>query len=321
MSQVDKTQTRSLIRNQWNETISSMGGKDLTRFLRHSWISRFGDVKSHSLYHELIEQIKSNKQNAIQFVSDCHTDAEQYNIILGDAESDYPSEARLYIDGIVKYYRSTPAIPLILAARRSLNNTHFISALKAINAFVFRYSEVMNLNPSGMESILYRLAEETNDHHIKKINQRVIKNNIRDVLSGHLPSDEQVETALEHLEFDNPPALWTLYQLELLKNPDSVLDLKSLSVEHILPDNPDSKEWPNAKKIEKFTFLIGNLTLISKKSNSSLGNKSFIKKKPVYLKSGIYINRYFKPVTEWNVATLESRRDRLIGDIINTISI
>ena len=97
-----------------------------------------------------------------------------------------------------------------------------------------------------------------------------------------------------------------------------------LSIEHILPQNPErSSEWMasfNDEQREKLTNKLGNLMLINGKKNSKLGRKQFKEKKDIYFKSSIdaipyngFINKY----NNWNTTELEENHQKQI-DVIKS---
>lgn len=77
----------------------------------------------------------------------------------------------------------------------------------------------------------------------------------------------------------------------LFHNPDQRMNLESLSVEHILPQNPGaSSQWRkdfNDAERGKLVDLLGNLVLITAKKNSAQGNVDFALKKAKYFVSKI----------------------------------
>jgi len=93
------------------------------------------------------------------------------------------------------------------------------------------------------------------------------------------------------------------------------------SIEHILPQKI-TKEWKkqiprkDLEKIINYLHRLSNLTLIVKKDNSKLSNKSFDDfKSKTYKDSHLSINKYFQNINSWNINELEKRwsylRDRI----------
>lgn len=81
---------------------------------------------------------------------------------------------------------------------------------------------------------------------------------------------------------------YALLRLELLASElDQPRFIKAKSVEHVLPQDPDTGgEWAKTHdltKIDEYVHSIGNLVLLSKGRNSSASNKEFSEKKTKYL--------------------------------------
>ena len=87
-----------------------------------------------------------------------------------------------------------------------------------------------------------------------------------------------------------------------------------VNLEHILPQNP-SKGWSTIPKDEQEAYVnrIGNLTLLSKKIHSDLGNDSFPFKKKYYKKSKFLITSQIAKETTWDKSTIESRQKKMAG--------
>ena len=84
--------------------------------------------------------------------------------------------------------------------------------------------------------------------------------------------------------------------------------IKGYSVEHIMCQvNNQNNDRLN---------IIGNFTLITGVTNSSLGAKPFEEKKEGYEKSNLWINKYFSDKEKWDETDIDLRTDYLIDLII-----
>jgi hypothetical protein len=84
--------------------------------------------------------------------------------------------------------------------------------------------------------------------------------------------------------------------------------IKGYSVEHIMCQvNNQNNDRLN---------VIGNFTLITGVTNSSLGAKPFEEKKEGYEKSNLWINKYFSDKEKWDETDIDLRTDYLIDLII-----
>ena len=98
----------------------------------------------------------------------------------------------------------------------------------------------------------------------------------------------------------------------------------TISIEHILPQKPNANsQWVrdfNEEQRNYYTHRIGNLCLIGRKKNSSLGNLDYQEKLKRYFEKNIgsfaHTQRIYKNYpTEWTPATVEENQQRVINDI------
>lgn len=113
-----------------------------------------------------------------------------------------------------------------------------------------------------------------------------------------------------------------LLKLEYLMSDNTVhiTDYKNISVEHVLPQNPEeNSKWKRTfseKQREFWTNKLANLVLIGQKKNSALGNLDFAEKKDKYLKSRMDVFKASKVFlggkSEWTPQVLERRQKELV---------
>ncbi|GEM50765.1 hypothetical protein EB1_05550 [Empedobacter brevis NBRC 14943 = ATCC 43319] len=113
------------------------------------------------------------------------------------------------------------------------------------------------------------------------------------------------------------------YEYLLGDNTVHLSNYKTISVEHILPQNPvETSEWKkifNEEDREKLTHKLGNLILISKKKNSLLSNLDFSEKKNRYFNGRIDIfpsGKIFTKQIDWNPALINERQDTMISELV-----
>lgn len=96
----------------------------------------------------------------------------------------------------------------------------------------------------------------------------------------------------------------------------SEFDFSSVNIEHILPQKPD-KEWGlKPKDIKAYVNKLGNLTLVHKKINSSIGNKVIKEKIDVLSQSGVrmtikLVEHFKENKYKWDEAEIDRRHDEL----------
>jgi uncharacterized protein with ParB-like and HNH nuclease domain len=113
-------------------------------------------------------------------------------------------------------------------------------------------------------------------------------------------------------------ARYLLLKVDMLSNSvDSPYIYPSMiTIEHILPQNPsDNSQWKkdfSDEQREEWTDKIGNLTLLSRRKNTSQGNLDYEKKVEKYFKNNIEtfpsIIKLFQENKEWKLANLQKRQ-------------
>lgn len=144
--------------------------------------------------------------------------------------------------------------------------------------------------------------------------------------SARFPRDKEVRSTLRerdmyHIRRKNRDYMFR--QLEGFNNRETV-DLSTLTVEHIFPQNPaeawrrDMDDDEFARFADLYLHRLGNLTLSG--NNGKLGNKAFIEKRDMnqgggeqgYVYSRLFLNRDLHSLDHWDEQAFEARTDRLI---------
>ncbi len=73
----DKT-ARQLVRQHWNTLLRQMGRRDVSRFLRHLWVSMYGDLKAEGLYSAIKKNLEHKSITSIDFAEQCAEECEAY---------------------------------------------------------------------------------------------------------------------------------------------------------------------------------------------------------------------------------------------------
>ena len=100
-----------------------------------------------------------------------------------------------------------------------------------------------------------------------------------------------------------------------------------ITIEHILPQNPlDSSQWKkdfSDEERELWTDKIGNLTLLSRRKNTSQGNLDFNKKVEKYFKKNIEtfpsIIKLFQENKDWKISNLQNRQEKVVELLLDNI--
>jgi uncharacterized protein with ParB-like and HNH nuclease domain len=98
---------------------------------------------------------------------------------------------------------------------------------------------------------------------------------------------------------------------------------ETISIEHILPQNPSAASaWTanfTQQDREEWTNRLGNLVVISRRKNSSQGNKDFIDKKETYFKGNIELFsnsiRIFNKYSSWTPRELMENHNAVVNKV------
>jgi hypothetical protein len=299
---------RNSIRKYWDGMIEGMGRRDIGQFLRHAWVSKYGDLKSQDLFTALKTDIEAKKISSLDFAKSCAEDCVLY-IELLNANPEELETAAPYIKVLVRDLNFDITLPLLLSAHTKFSNSDLEKVAKWLLVFVTRYTIILGLDPSGLETVLYALARDTRT-------QPVISN-IKDTLRRKAPNDDQIEAVKnEDLILEPYDAVYMLTCLaNLMQGKTKELQLKEANVEHIFPQNP-SGEWKNAGELEPFLWHLGNLTMLGERLNTKVANLGFDKKKGTYAKSELEMAKQVAAYKVWDVAAVLDRAKKMLPLIV-----
>lgn len=86
-------------------------------------------------------------------------------------------------------------------------------------------------------------------------------------------------------------------------------------VEHIYPQTPATGPWPNHRSM---IDRLGNLTLLSKRLNTSVKNADFsTKKEEAYKESDVLMTQELLDIDEWNADAIDTRQRELAAWIFD----
>lgn len=94
--------------------------------------------------------------------------------------------------------------------------------------------------------------------------------------------------------------------------------------EHVLPQNPNVKsQWRKdfvSEELERYTYKIGNGTLLLDKINRSASNKDFNDKKDLLIGSDIPENKVIANNKKWTIKEIDKRTARIGEKIIEYLN-
>ena len=291
--------TREEIIDLWLEVLQIESDAPLKAFLRHFWISRYGDVKTQSLFREIKSTITNQEINSLELSRTLRDSANVYHeIISGSSDSEVASQH--FCDAVD--LGANILLPLLLSICETFETeNHAPSAEAVLNTFV-RHSVVGKLENSRMENVVYRLARE--------VRQGVSKNQLVQQLREFAPSNEEFTRAFSRVSIPRrATARYVLRKLELDRRNTEELNVAAPSrvhVEHIYPQTPIT-----GRRLEQHGQIIdriGNLTLLSGRINRAIRNSVFEEKVPFYRESELLLTRELTEFDHWSSQEIVERQ-------------
>lgn len=314
----------AIIRDNIDSTSKDL---DIDTFLLHVWLSKYEFTTTKTLFKKFKKGI--SKADAKMFLDDLVTDSSTYKNIF-DTETRRWNKNELPIKkslSILYGFNVTQQTPMVLSIMREYNSKRLKfkfakEALEAIEHFHYIFTAITSQRSSGGVASMYsqyaRKLSEAKDESVRLAVIRELRQRMRE----RIPTYDEFLAAFKTLEFTNGYTKqkriiqYTLSKIDEYFNKSGVaINYDSMTLEHILPQNPSNK----SKNHDDYYGTIGNLILLDEKTNNALGNKTFITKKSVFQKSSIYLDDIIKKAPDWTVAEIGKRTEYYAKVAYNTV--
>jgi Protein of unknown function DUF262/Protein of unknown function (DUF1524) len=309
---------RRLVRQNWNSMLTALGKRDVSRFLRHLWVSRYGDLKAEGLFAAIKRELEENKLDSVSFAIQCADECDDYVALL-DVNVPMRSKGGLEdLTGIVKYLQIASAPPLLLSGYRCLDRSDFERLLHAIVSTHIRYVVATNQNPLDMETRLYEAARLIRASRATGSQSAAILTLAKAKLKELAVADAKVKHASAEIFLERAEGLWMMTQMaNSMQSRTKEVGMDRANLEHVFPQNPKEADWPNASDLEPLTWHIGNLTILGEKLNQKAQNKSFADKSARhYSKSEIEMTKELLKFRSWTEADVLNRAKLLVKVLV-----
>jgi uncharacterized protein with ParB-like and HNH nuclease domain len=306
------------IQVHWTEMFSILENADnaslVVTFIRHYWSSIYGLTRERVLYDEIKKRITS-KQRAVDLSKNLASNARVYNALLDPSHSfwqDFSMETRNNVS-YLNLFGMVQVRPLLLAILGKFKKSDTEKAIKFLVASSVRFLIHGGLGGGALETAYSERAKDINDGNITTTKLLV------DKMKSVIPSDAEFEDSFKVASVSKQSlARHYLIILEQFSNgatkPELIpnTDTTAVNLEHILPKAPDRKAWNfEPEKVWALHNRLGNLTLLSTKINSEVGNSSFDVKKKVYEKSEFNLTKNLKRFKSWGEKEINQRQEEM----------
>ena len=238
---------------------------------------------------------------------------------------------RSRFDALATVLEQSYCFPLLHAAT-SLEPVTYVKVCDVLERFAFRYGVVVRAPIYALEPIfgshIQTLRRAPEDFRVSTLKDDLSK------LIAEFAGDNLFKERLLAMEYGRDtkkPLRYALIMIEHMSrwyddNPQGapvcrdltrVVDFKSITLEHIEASNSENID----PELTPFVNSLGNLTVMSEAENFAVANKSFDRKRTVFARSSLAINRSIGEYEEWNLESFKARRQDLLDRCMTIFSI
>lgn len=305
-----------VVRDGWMQTLGALEmtteAATFTMFLRHYWSSKHGLTRERELYKSIKEQI-TNETTAVSLIGELQVAGRYYAAIQSSDHEVWTQlgtttqnnvETLLRLD--LEQYR-----PLLLAALQHFSERELKLLLRKLVSWSVRGLIVGGLGGGAPEKAFCTAAVKVRSGEIKSTDE------VRVEIGHVIATDSEFESAFATTRVTRGYlARYYLAALEGVatgkKEPELVAneDEELVNLEHILPKNAKSTDWPQftADETKSYVYRLGNMALLSRGRNGKIGNKAWDIKKPVLNSSQLNLTRAAGAEDSWTVQAITDRQ-------------
>lgn len=287
-------------------------GVDISRFVRHFWISMNPMVGEKRIYRE----IKRNVVDFPLFLEQLLEASIWYNRMLSGTKDDWrgvlgADEGTKIFNALQGFraMRVRQVYVLLLALLRNREKIDFrlSTYVKTLENFTFMYSAISNLQANRAEKLYSTVAQEIERQATSSPAKHRSKNIARalDSLVSELrdlkPDKDLFASSFEEITYktSEPQRIFIKYILSRINRHVGTgeldLDFDVVNIEHILPQSPVRAWGLSREEVADYVNLLGNLTLVHKNLNSTAGDGSPEEKSAIFHDSEIAITKQILP--------------------------
>jgi hypothetical protein len=311
----------AVLQRRWLSLIQTVSQESFPEFLRYHLLCQLPKVRSNRLF-KMIRDAVTDSQQVFELMNELENRCEVY-AALHDATHEYwldlPAAKSLVRERTL--LRSQQTMPILFAAWEKFSPADFVRVLKMANVFTFRFSTISNLNTNELEPVYHRAAKAILD------GSATCPGDVFELLRGVYVDDKVFRQNLETYEIRTSGAgkklaKYILCRLEShLTHLDIDYETDSASIEHVLPENPAS-EWVRdmpESEWTKWSYRLGNLTLLEPRSIRNIGNGLMETKLDAYSQSRYALTREIAQdsSSDWTATHIEQRQNQLAARIVH----
>ncbi|MET9464209.1 DUF262 domain-containing protein [Streptomyces sp. NPDC006544] len=282
--------SKQRVNDTWRVLLDSFEKREeIERFLRHFWVARHGDVKSHSLYSAIRIELTREFSKTPQVYSPRAFAAELESASLRYVDLIHCSTGVEEFDNAlmdIKALGADALHPLLLAASERNDYTQLQDLIEACLSYYVRWTVIGTRESTVLEENIFGVAKEfSGGAGCSSIMRRVC---------GWIPDNDTFKSAFEEASLPKPSqARYILARIETQMRAEAGIDelfpvtSGRVHVESIYPQQPDPKF--RLDEHEAWVHRLGNLTLLSGRRNPGVVNLTYPEKSHQYEGSALLV--------------------------------
>ncbi|MGC9410735.1 DUF262 domain-containing protein [Streptomyces sp. DZ1-3] len=264
--------------------------EEIERFLRHFWVARHGDVKSHSLYATIRGELSAEFSRIPQtyspkvFAAELESASLRY-VDLIHCSTGIEDFDRALLD--IKALSADALHPLLLAASERNDYTQLQELIEACLSYYVRWTVIGERESTALEENIFGVAKEfSGGAGCSSIMRRVC---------GWIPDNDTFKSAFEEASLSKgSQARHILEKIEAhMRSKAGVDELVvagpgKVRVDNIYPQQPEADL--RLDEHDAWVHRLGNLTLLSGRKNPSIVNQAYPEKSQSYAESAFLVS-------------------------------
>jgi uncharacterized protein with ParB-like and HNH nuclease domain len=294
--------------NRWDIMRSNLSSINTNAFLRHLWLSTRALVQEQKLLGEVKTIIKTSSQSLI-FLEELKDESEVYDALLTPTAEYWDDQNIPALLEELQTLSTQQTLPLLLASANYFPTSDFKKLIKICISFVFRYQTIGEMENKEMERLFSGISIDIRKRNLKNSKEVALRMKIL------YPTDDAFKASfIVKTVKSRGIARYILTEIEHFLAGEKEKVAATISLEHILPINPDN-EWKSFLKLHnmekaELIYRLGNYTLLTKKVNKIAQNRFFDKKRSEwYQESDLKINIPLKTLKKWTTKEIQQRQE------------
>lgn len=280
------------LQDRWEGIVGRLAAESFPEFLRVHWNSRHAFAREANLFKVIRAGVR-DRDAVFTLLRELEEDLDHYLALQSPEQSMLGREAKEQVQ-LLQLFRVSRPHPMLLAARRRFEEHQFLEILRACVVVSLRYNVICGYSTGEQERTYNASAVAISEGRLTTVAEVVAS------LRAVYPQDASFQSAFADksmrttLDRNKKVVRYLLATLERHENPKSHADSDSdaITIEHVLPQNPGA-EWGQLTEAsaEALVYRLGNMTLLSRKANSNVGNAGWPAKREVLRQSEFAISR------------------------------